>query len=142
MLFNKYLELLKECFEKPTVLDVGCGPDFEQNRNGIDFVGIDFAYSSEGIIHKDFLKHEFKRKFEGIVVKDVLHLFPLSERIKVIEKVRKLLVEGGLVYFKLKVKDSGGEFVKDLEGFRVLEKETGEKVVLGKRELEIVCEKA
>jgi SAM-dependent methyltransferase len=151
MLIDEFVGLLKERFDKPGVLDVGCGPESELKGRGLDFVGIDFVCSGEGIICADFLKHEFDRKFEGIFVKDVLHLFPRDDWSRVFEKVKSLLVPGGLVYFCLKVKDSGEGFVECLEGFggdgngfggfRVLEKGVGADLVFGKRELELVCGK-
>ncbi|MCA9485790.1 MAG: class I SAM-dependent methyltransferase [Nanoarchaeota archaeon] len=146
-LFDTFIELLKSRFEKPKVLDVGCGLGNELRKfeeNDLEAIGIDFAFEGEDIIKADFLEYDFgEEKFEGVFVKYVLHLFPKEDWEKFFDKTKRVLCKKGLVYFSLKVKDLGEEILRDLEGkgFEVVDKKIGDKEILGKRDFEVILGK-
>lgn len=155
-MFDTFIELLKSRSEKPSVLDIGCGEGLdlrELEMQGVDTLGIDFSRKmadlskktspESEIICDDFLTHDFENKtFQGVIAKDVLHLFPQKNLPKVLKKIAAVLDTKGIAYFSKRVVREE-EFLQSLEqcGFIFLVKLFGEKKYLGKKELIVLCEK-
>lgn len=91
------------------VLDVGCAVGIAMSvlsKKGFKVSGIEISsqmaeYAKRrnpdaDIIVGDFLKTDFKKKFDGIVAFAFIHLFPKSEVIKILEKIGSTLKPGGV----------------------------------------------
>lgn len=91
------------------VLDVGCGVGFNLERLrevGVILSGVDFSkemlrYAGQRnpftlIYHSNFMDFEPEQQFEGIAMEAFIHLFPKGHVPEVFDKVRELLVPGGI----------------------------------------------
>ncbi len=95
-----------------TMLDVGSGDGFMANyfaKQGHKVTAIDFSpamcqnirkYDAiSDVIEDDFLKYDFcRQRFDCVVAVAFIHLFPSPWDLRVIERVRDILEDNGIVY--------------------------------------------
>lgn len=94
------------------VIDVGCGNGLNVGmflEEGFDVTGIDISpgmlrfarESAPGakMIRGDFLRNRLPAEsFEGVFAKAFVHLFPKPVAMRVLQKIRQILVPGGIFY--------------------------------------------
>jgi len=129
----KFGSLMEKQFQNPHVLEIGPGAGVVLDylsRKGFKTTAIDI---SDGMIEiakenspkteyilGNFLDYDFNdRKFEGLFAKSILHLFGAKDASSFIQKSHELLVNDGLMYLSLFIRD------KSQEGFK--SKSMGEK---------------
>jgi len=122
----KFSSLMKEQFQNPHILEIGSGAgvvlDYlsqkEFKTTAIDISDKMIAIAKENsqkteYILGNFLEYNFNdRKFEGLFAKSIFHLFGAKDASLFIQKSHKLLINNGLIYLSLFIRD------KSQEGFK------------------------
>ncbi|HWQ60187.1 MAG TPA: class I SAM-dependent methyltransferase [Candidatus Fimivivens sp.] len=123
-LFEEYVALLPE---NGRVIDIGCGVGTEAgylSDHGFDVIGIDF---SEGMLEQarkaypdvDFRKADFREmpsdigKADGVVASYSLIHIPKVDVTGVLQDIRRILKEEGMVFLGLQMGESGEMFVDE-----------------------------
>lgn len=123
--FIKYIHNSKN----PVVLEIGPGSGLNSlflSNEGFKTIGIDFSKNMVAVaketspntkyICSDFLEYDFKKqKFNGVLARAVVHLFPRNDRKKFFKKIKKLLKPRGLTQIATTVhnKSEEGYFKKN-----------------------------
>jgi len=126
---DPFIISLKKNFKKVRVLELGPGSGLDLKdleKAGFETTAIDIA---ENIINKakkvapktkyllgDFLEYNFGGyQFEGIFARGFIHLFPKNDAELVIEKIKNLLVQNGIVFIGTTKdeKSEEGYFIKE-----------------------------
>jgi SAM-dependent methyltransferase len=124
--YRKVLAILDSLFKTHKIakgLDIGCSYGWYSNiliSKGIESVdAIDMNSYEDSVIidpritfyHEDFLKKEFDKKYDIILAFEVFEHIPAEERHQFIDKLTRLLNNGGLLVF------SGPNSISLLYGF-------------------------
>lgn len=115
-LLEPFMKLLKQDFNEPKVIDIGCGVGLNTTileKNGFDVLGLDYSDNSlrhainncpaSKFVHSDFLSWNSDEKFHGVVAGSFFDKFHPDLVPEIFDKVDSLLVNGGygLVYMPL-----------------------------------------
>lgn len=115
------------------VLDVGCGNGLNLSMfvdEGMEVTGIDISEKmlwvaretcpTATLIHGDFLAHPFPpESFHGVFAKASIHLFPMSDALRLLAKIHAALVPEGVFYVTTTIDSSPAEGLRkkaDYEG--------------------------
>ena len=165
--FNKFLKKKVKLSNQSQILDIGCGRaniisdlqkkhNFKNKATGIDL--IKNKNIKKNIIFKninaiDYLKN-CKKKYDLILIKQVIHFFPKKKLITLLNLIKKNLnLKGTLLIFSLKIKNNkipcfnkmkmrlDKSLKKDKFLFKIIEKNLGEvketnfnyKVIISKK---------
>jgi 2-polyprenyl-3-methyl-5-hydroxy-6-metoxy-1,4-benzoquinol methylase len=121
----QFADILQNLFKKPDILDIGPGAgvisDYFSKR-GFKTTAIDISKKMIEVAREaspltqflegDFLEYNFKKKFNGIFSKAVLHLFTKEDSKFFLEKCKNLLSNNGLIYLSLFIRDYSDEGFK------------------------------
>ncbi|MFH1376331.1 MAG: methyltransferase domain-containing protein [Candidatus Woesearchaeota archaeon] len=123
-----FKKILAKRFKKPEVLDIGCGVGLDLhilNNFGFKTYGIDCSKEMIKFAKKnvpeakleviDFLKKEFDRKYDGIILDAFIHLFPKDETKIILNKLKSLLMPNGCIFVctTINEKSEEGYFIKE-----------------------------
>lgn len=122
----KFSSLMKKQFQNPHVLEIGPGAGVVLDyfsKKGFKTTAIDISDEMINLARENspkteyilwnFLDYNFNgRIFEGLFAKSIFHLFGAEDASLFIQKSRELLINSGLMYLSLFVRD------KSQEGFK------------------------
>lgn len=103
-------KLLRPYFEKvdvkESILDVGCGTGYFSGilcARGYKVSGVDLNSQLEStdrfdFDQADFVSFETNKKFQTILLINILTTVPFSDRIKILEKIKEIKTEEGIAY--------------------------------------------
>lgn len=127
--------LLRPYFEKADlkepILDAGCGTGYFSkilNSRGLKVTGIDLNGQLESNDSFDFKQaditaFETDKKFETILLINILATAPPAERLKMLQKIKELKTEGGLAYV---VNTNAELFGEDFEADNLSSRQLGD----------------
>lgn len=125
LLVRPFVRLLRQRFGAShiRVLDVGCGNGLNLSMfvdEGMEVTGIDISQKmlrvaretcpTATLIHGDFLAHPFPPEcFQGVFAKAFIHLFPMSDALKLLAKIHAVLVPEGVFYVTTTIESTPAE---------------------------------
>ena len=125
LLVRPFVRLLHQRFGTShiRVLDVGCGNGLNLSMfvdEGMEVTGIDISEkmlsvaretcTTATLIHGDFLAHPFPPEcVHGVFAKASIHLFPMSDALRLLAKIHAALVPEGVFYVTTTIDSSPAE---------------------------------
>ena len=118
-----FIEYLKQNINMPKILELGCGNGLNLvafEKEGLEPFAIDISNKMIGISKKrtintkyfygDFLEYDFKDlKFDGIFASAFIHLFSKKDAILVLEKIKNLLTNKGIIFLSTTIHQNSEE---------------------------------
>lgn len=127
MIMKPFIDYLKSKFKRAKILELGPGSGLSLkilSEKGCKTTAIEISKNMIEVakrtspetefINDEFLSHDFgKSKYDGIFARAFIHLFPKTEAVKVISKMKCLLNREGIIHLATTIHKTSGEGIME-----------------------------